>query len=84
MNCQKGPSEKVATIKKVWIFTIRQWVIKADWHCKKQGLDKVYEFDKKESDETTNKDDKKPTSKNINKSNLIHDANHGFYNYNAI
>ena len=54
-----------------------------------QGLDKVYEFDKKEGDETIIKDDKRPTLKKYNKSNLIYDINitniwPSFYEHNDI
>ena len=40
-----------------------------------QGLDEVDEFDKKEGDEAINKDDRKPTLKKYNKSDLTYDAN---------
>ena len=43
-------------------FDIRKWVEKTNWHCinkKNLGVGKVYEFDKKEDDETIKKDDKK-------------------------
>ena len=43
-----------------------------------QGLDKVYEFDKKEGDETINKDDRKTILKKYNNSDSIYDANHRF------
>ena len=54
-----------------------------------QGLDKVFEFDKKEGDETIIKDDKRPTLKKYNKSNLIYDSKItniwlSFYEHNDI
>ena len=51
------------------IFTNRQWVQKANWHCKRQHqtLGKTYEFDKKEHDERINKKDKKLTLEKYNK-----------------
>ena len=39
-------------------------------HC--QGIGKVYQFDKKEDDETINNDDKKLTLEKYNTSNLIY------------
>ena len=46
-----------------------------------QGLDKVYKL---ENGERINNDDKKPTLKKYNKSNLIYDSNHTFYKYHNI
>ena len=57
----------------IWIFAIRQWVRKVDWHCKKTILQikQIYEFDKKKGDERINKgNDKKPT-KNILKNIIV-------------
>ena len=47
--------------------------------AKKQyrGLDKVYEFDKKEGD-------KKPVLKKHNKSNLVYEANYSFHKYHDV
>ena len=44
-----------------------------------QGLDKVYEFNKKEGDETINNDDKIPILKRYNKSTLINSSRYSFY-----
>ena len=49
-----------------------------------QWLDKAFKFDKKEGDETTNKDDKKPTLKNYNKLDLIYDGKRSFYKYRDV
>ena len=48
---------------------------------KYQEFDKVYEFDKKEDVERINNDDKKPTLKKYNKSDLIYNSKHSFYKY---
>ena len=64
---ENGLLEKAPTIKK-WIFAIRQWGGKTNQHCKKciyKGLLKVYEFDKREHGERTNK---KQTLKKYSKS----------------
>ena len=52
----KGLARKSYYNQKIWIFAIKQWVEKADWHCKKQyhWLDKVHRFDN-EDDEIINK-----------------------------
>ena len=42
-----------------------------------QGLDKVYNFDKKECD-------KKPILKKYNKSHLIYEANYSFHKYHDV
>ena len=47
---------------------------------KYQEFDKVYEFDKKEDVERINNDDKKPTLKKYNKSDLIYNSKR-FYKY---
>ena len=49
-----------------------------------QRLDKAFGFDKKKGDETINKDDKEPTLKKCNKSDLIYDSKHSFCKYHTI
>ena len=49
-----------------------------------QGLDKAFKFDKKEGDETINKDDEKPILKMYKKLDLMHDGKHSFYKYGDI
>ena len=59
---RKGHFEKVAAVKKDWIFDIRKWVEKKKLALHKQknlGVGKVYEFEKKDDDKTIKKDDKK-------------------------
>ena len=49
-----------------------------------QGLDKIYEFDKKENEETKNTDKKEEsatTKKNSVKSNLFYSSKFTFYKY---
>ena len=74
--------EKAATIKKFEYSHLGSELKKQTYIARKQyqGLDKVYEFDKKGDDETINKDDKKPTLKKYTKS----DSNHSFYKYRGI
>ena len=43
-----------------------------------QILGKAFDFDKKDGDKTINKDERKPTLKKYNKSDLILDSNHSF------
>ena len=49
-----------------------------------QGLEKVYEFNKIESDKTLNNDGKKTILKKYNESNLIYGSNQSFYKYQDI
>ena len=55
---------------------------------KYQGINKVYEFDKKEVDETINKEEKynnkKQTNKKYDRQNFRCNSNHSFYKYHKI
>ena len=87
---EKGLLVKAATIKRFKYSPLgsklkRQSHIEGKQY---QGLIKVYKFDKKEGNETIKKikkehknDDKKPTVKEYNRSNLIYNSNHNFYKY---
>ena len=65
--------EKATTIERSEYSSLGSQLKKQTDIAKKQyrGLHKVHEFDKKEDDETINKDDKKTTHKKYNKSSLI-------------
>ena len=66
---EKGLSEKQQRPKDLIIH---------HYALKYQGLDKVYRFDG-----AISKDDRNPTSKKYNKSDLIYKTNHRFYKYRA-
>ena len=74
--------EKATTIERSEYSSLGSRLKKQTDIAKKQykGLYKVHEFDKKEDDETINKDDKK-THKKYNKSSLIIYSNQSFYKY---
>ena len=84
--------EKAATMKRFEYWPLGSELKKQTDIAKKhnQGLDKIYEFDKKERDETISKDYTKPTLKKYTKSDLIYHNNNGnieiiiLYNYNNI
>ena len=81
---EKGLLKKAATIIRSEYLSLGNKLKKQIDIVGKQyrWLNKVYELDKKESDETINKDDDKtPTIKKYNKSNLIYNSNHSFYKY---
>ena len=80
---EKGLLKKAATIIRSEYLSLGNKLKKQIDIAGKQyrWLNKVYELDKKESDETINKDDDKtPTIKKYNKSNLIYNSNHSFTN----
>ena len=75
--------EKATTIERSEYSSLGSQLKKQTDIAKKQyqGLHKVHEFDKKENDETINKDDKKTTHKKYNKSSLIIYSSQSFYKY---
>ena len=76
---EKGLLEKAATIKRFQYSSLGNELKKQTDIAKKeyQGLDTIYECDKKEDDETN----RKPTIKKYSKSNLIYSSKHSFYKY---